>query len=157
MLTLRSILCLLGFIVVLIGDAANAQVTMRIASVTAQIGDTVNVPISVKHFSNIGAISLKLRYAPSKAQFLGLTDTVSGVKFILNAANDVITLAWFDATGHMPMDLGTGTLLKLRMVYLGGVAAITFDKPKCEIANGNATVVPASFRDGGISPAKKKR
>jgi hypothetical protein len=151
---MRKTLALMSILMLLGAGGAYAQVTMGIGSSTAKVGDTVNVPINVTNFTNIGAISIKLGYTSAATKFVGITGAPAGVTFTSNAdaVNNVITLGWFDATASTPINLGTGVLVNIRVVYTGGTGAFTFNGPLSEIANSAGTAVPVTYLSGSVSP-----
>jgi len=149
---MRTTLALLSLLMVLGAGGAYAQVTMGVGSVTAKIGDTVNVPINVTNFTNVGAISLKLSYNAVATTFLGISGAPAGVSFLATSTTDVITLGWFDATASNPINLGNGVLLNLRVIYNGGPGMFTFNTGVCEIANAAGNSVPVLYTGGSVTP-----
>jgi hypothetical protein len=150
-ISVRRALALIGLLMVLGSGSIFAQVTVSAGVVTAKAGDTVSVPITVANFINVGAISLKIGYSSTAATFVGIKNAPAGVTFTTNASNNVITLGWFDATAVTPINMTSGVLLNLRVVYNGGSSPFTFNTALSEIADGSGTVIQISYTNGSVS------
>jgi hypothetical protein len=148
----RYALAFMGLVIVLGMGKIFAQTTISAGVVTASVGDTVSVPISVTNFTNVGAISIKIGYNSTATTFVGIKDAPAGVVFTSNGAGGVITLGWFDATAGSPINLGSGVLLNIRVVFNGGTSAFTFNPALSEIANESGTVIPITYTNGSVSP-----
>ncbi len=124
------------------------------------------VPVTVDHLTNIGSISLRLEYNPSRAVF----DSATNINPLLGTVivNDVhindtlhkVMMVWSDIT---PVTLPSGSkILDLVFTYLNGVAVLSWNNAAnnssdCEYtdATGNALPdTPTSFfyHDGVIQP-----
>jgi hypothetical protein len=126
-----------------------AQVTVGIPDLAVTGSGSVNIPIKVTNFNDVGAISLVINYDPSVLTFQGVPNPLSG-NFLANAANGQIIISWFGLT---PLNVGTGTLINLQCNYNGtGTSPLAFDKIKSEITNsaGTALTNSGSFTNGSV-------
>lgn len=129
-----------------------AQVTVGIPDTAVTGSGSINIPIKVTNFNDVGAISLKINYDPSVLTFQGVPNPLSG-SFIANAANGVISISWFGLT---PLNIGNGTLINLQLNYTGvGTSTLVFNKLQSEITNSAGTTIStqSSFKDGSVFSA----
>ncbi len=119
--------------------SAGAAPTIEIASVVANPGDTISVPVNVETFNNVGAISLKINYNSTVLNFTGVSDDLANADFSANASGGVISIGWFDASGNSPLNLDSAKLFDLNFIYSGGTSDLTFNTSESEIADGSGT------------------
>ena len=82
--------------------------------------DSVRVPVRVREFNGIGAISLRIAVTDSVLQYRGLVSNVAGVSFTSNLVGNEIRIEWYDGTGGAnPISIGNGTMLTLRFGIVG--------------------------------------
>lgn len=128
--------------------------TLTIANVVSAPGK-VAVPISVKDFNNIGAISLKISYSTTVLTFDSLSGAPGGVTFTSGASGGVITIGWFDQTGNTPLNLADGAnLVKLNFTYAGSgtKSDITFNTSGSDLSDKNGTsITGVKYVNGGVS------
>jgi len=126
--------------------------TVSIGSVTAQAGQSVNVPINVTNFTNIGAISLVITYNSTVLGFTGVTNPPSGVNITAGASGGRLALGWFDATATSPINIVSGKLVDLVFTYNGGTSPLVFDVASCEIVTDEAppVTITATYTDGMV-------
>ncbi len=134
------------------GGVAAIQPTIKISSVLAKTGDSVNVPVTVKAFKNVGAISLKIAYNATALTFKGIANSsITGVTS--NATGGVITIGWFDATGNTPVNIDSAKLLDLAFTYNGGTSSLAFNTSQCDIANSSGVSLNnVVYTNGGVNP-----
>ncbi|MBK9357829.1 MAG: hypothetical protein IPN08_10645 [Bacteroidales bacterium] len=116
----------------------------------ACVNGTVTVPVTVKSFEDVGAISLTLSYDPSRLTFLNGT-TNSAVAManlgISNPLPGMIRLSGFIEGLELPVTLSDDeTLMNLSFTYHGGLANIDFDDAtdpdNCNYGSGAPLYVP---------------
>ena len=122
---------------------------MTIGFVVTPVAGAIALPISVANFNNVGAISLKIAYDPTVATFNNVTSAVTGVTFTASAANGVISIGWFDATGTTPVNIATGTLVTLNFTYISGNSSVAFNAAQCQLANSSNSVIGGVTYQGG--------
>ncbi|MCX6150795.1 MAG: YCF48-related protein [Ignavibacteriales bacterium] len=132
---------------------AQPTITMTIGNVTAVVGDTILVPITVSNFNNIGAISLKIQYNSTVLTFSGVENQPTTGNFAVNASNGFITIGWFNTT---PLNLGNSKLLDLKFHYNGGISNLNFITTECEIANVHAQTFLVEYYNGSVSQIFKE-
>jgi len=151
MVRMIAIVCVL---VLAVSTMAYAQgPTLSIGNVSAQSGQSVNVPLNVTGFSNIGAISLKISYNSSILSYTGLANAVNGIGFTAGASNGVLTLGWFDVTGSTPLNMANGKLVDLVFSYNSGSSPLSFMTSDCEIADGQGSPISTTYSDGSVTEA----
>jgi Cohesin domain. len=131
---------------------------VSIESQEAIPGDSVDVPIEISGFGDIGAISLTLTYDP---EVLSFPEDAGAGELISDAPRSSFTasvpepgeirVSWFDGTDPI---LGEDrTLLRLAFsAYEGGKSAIAFSA-ESEISDLQASSYGASYRDGEVKSA----
>lgn len=138
--------------------AAQGPVTVSLEGQEAQVGESLEVPVQVNRFNNIGAISLIVTYDPEVLRFASGAKTralISGVSRENFSANVVepgeLRISWFDLTGSSPIDIRDGTLLAITFHrYAGGESTIAFAEGS-EISTIEADPVGARFRNGRVT------
>jgi hypothetical protein len=131
----------------------SAATVMTLGSVTpSAAGAAVSVPITVTNLAGVGSITLKIAYNPAIATFTGTANAPTGVTFTSNAANGVLTLIWYDATGNTPLTLASGKLVDLNFTYVSGSSALTFNTAQCEVTTGTGVVISGiTYNNGNIN------
>lgn len=149
---MKKIIILFGILLFSSTFVFSQNASLSIGTVGTKVGESVSVPINALNLSDVGAISLKINYDPTKLSFQGVANAPTNVQFIANATGGVIALGWFDATASNPLALSSGKLVDLKFNVIGGdgsVASLSFLQEQCEIANSQATTIPVSYNDGG--------
>ena len=123
-------------------------VTVEAGTVAGEIGATVNVPLTVSGFENVGSVSLEMMYDPEVLEFVGLENTVRD-DFVSNAEDGMLRIAWFDASTEDPLTFGTGTLAEAAFVFSGDSSAVTFGD-ESQVTNAQAQILQASFDPGSV-------
>lgn len=113
-------------------------------------GSVASLPVNVKNFKNIGAVSLKIKYDPAVMSFKDVSGAPAN-NFTVNAANGVLTIGWFDTN---PLTIDNGKFVTINFNYIGGSSQVVFDKTNCEISTANGNPVAADYVNGvvGVSP-----
>jgi hypothetical protein len=123
------------------GNISNAAATtITLGTVRAVANSAVSVPITVTNLTSVGSITLKIAYDPAVVIFTGVANAPAGVSFTNNAANGVITLIWYDATGTTPLTIASGKLVDLNFTYVTGTSAFTFNATQCEVTSGTGSI-----------------
>ena len=131
--------------------------TVSIGDQEALVGTSVDVPVEVSGFTDVGAISLIVTYDPEVLQFAEGMDTkalISDVPRDNFSANVVkpgeLRIAWFDASGSSPIKISDGTLLKITFHrYAGGKSPVAFAEDS-EVGDMEAESMKAIFQDGQV-------
>lgn len=147
---MKKIIILFG--ILLFSSTLVFSQTISIGTVGTKVSESVSVPINALNLSDVGAISLKISYDPTKLSYQGIQNAPANVSFIANASNGVIALGWFDATASNPLSISAGKLVDLKFNVIGGdgsVASLSFVQEQCEIANSEASPIHVSYIDGG--------
>jgi hypothetical protein len=88
----------------------------QIVTTAGQVGNTLQVPITVDNFNDVGAISLKLQYLPSVMTWNGLSgwteNLVTGFLVFEPVAGE-INIVWIAITGAAPTLPNGSTLITL--------------------------------------------
>lgn len=142
---IQRILSLLGAVCFsALACAQNAPVTTA-ATVTNAVPGSVQVPLTVVNFTNIGAISLTIDYKYSVMHYVSCTPNPLLMPFMASDAdlgngNHRITMGWF-GSGKTLAD--GSTILTLNFTFIGGSTALTWydDGASCEYADGNYNVL----------------
>lgn len=143
--------------------AAQDDLSVSVERQEAQVGRSVDVPIQVSGFTNVGAISLIITYDPEVLKFAGGVKTPSLVmgtpreNFLVNVVEPgELRISWFDSTGSSPINMGEGTLLTITFhQYDGGESPVAFDEGS-QISNIEAEPIETSFQDGRVAESLKR-
>lgn len=154
---LSALVCCLGGLVSPEHTAAQSDLTVSADRQDARVGKSVDVPIPVTGFTNVGAVSLIITYDPQVLEFVEDADTpalIAGTPRENFSANVVepgeLRISWFDATGASPINIDDGTLLTITFHrYAGGKSPVAFAEGS-EISNIRAEPLEAVFRDGRV-------
>ncbi len=120
-------------------------------SVVYEENVTVDVPITVSDFYDVGAISLKVQYNGAVLQFQGLANAYQGATFTSNAALGVVTIGWFDPNGNTPLNIESGKLVDLRFTYVAGSSNLSFNEAQSEITNSVGTPLTVVYSSGSVT------
>ena len=122
--------------------------TITPATITGVTGQLVNVPVNVKDFLNVGAITLKLSYNTAVLDWVGTENWDSQCPDALaNAVNGVVIIAWDGLNG---VNIFDGKLVDLIFRYKEGSSLVSFIISECEIANVQAKIIEMNYNDGAI-------
>jgi len=112
------------------------------------------LPVVVNEFTGVGAITLKIAFDSSLMSFSKVSNAPVGVTFTANAANGVLTLIWFDATGGSnPINIANGKLLDIEFTLSGAsnsgqTTHFTINQAASEVADTNGDPVSVSYENG---------
>lgn len=112
------------------------------------------LPVVVNEFTGVGAITLKISFDSSLMSFSKVSNAPVGVTFTANAANGVLTLIWFDATGGSnPINIANGKLLDIEFTLSGAsnsgqTTHFTINQAASEVADTNGDPVSVSYENG---------
>ncbi len=134
------------------GTVSGGSVTLSLGTGYGTSGGTVNVPLTVSSLMGVGAISLKINYDATVATFDSVTGAPAGVTFTAHASGGVISLGWFQGPGAQPLNISSGTLVKLAFTYNTGTTSLTFNTSQSQVADTNATPLTVVYNSGSISP-----
>lgn len=133
--------------------AINAQVITTIGDVVGS--NTVNVPITVDNFNDIGALSLTVLYDNTIAAYEGLANTHPSLIGTFGFdAGGTIGLSWLDMT-LMGVSIPNGEKL-FDLVFnqvIEGTTTISFDNTPglCEYSDIGANALAGTFNDGSVT------
>lgn len=135
---LLSIICVL---LLLFGSVSLAQnTTVTIGTVTsAQIGDTIKVPVNVSNFVNVNSIDFKIAYDSNVLSFVDCAD--SKVNFVIDNTSGRLAMVWYDYANSV--NITRGLLVNLKFIYKGGSCNVDFSQ--AELSNQSGQLIPAVF------------
>lgn len=147
---------LLGVITAVPVFGQNAP-TVSIEGQEGTPGQSIDVPVQVSGFEDIGAISLTISYDPAVLSFPAgaeTSDLIAGAprdNFSANVSEPgELVISWFDATAADPISLGSATLLEITFSeFSGGTSTIGFADGS-EIADSQGSPYNASFEGGEV-------
>jgi len=142
---------LLLFCVTWAGTAHAQETTVAIPAVSAEAGESVQVPVNVDAFNDIGAVTLVITYDSDVLSFNGLENAARS-QFEANVPSDgELRISWFDQSGSNPIDLGSGKLLDMNFAYSSGATTLDFDEAQSEIADAQATPIAVTYESGRVA------
>ncbi len=146
---MKKITMFLTFVLLLAG-ISQAQIKLILPDTTyTQNNIAVRIPILVKYFNNIGAVSLVINYDPNVLTFTG-TDSNPGHGTFLppTANNGQIIISWYDTN---PLNIGNSALTILHFTYHQGTSNLEFQTSSCEIADSSAKALNVTYVNGKVS------
>jgi hypothetical protein len=135
------------FVSGMISKTPAPPVGLTIGTVRGVAGKDVTIPITAVQMTNVGSISLKITYDQTKLTFKQVSN-FSGSSPVTNAANGVLSFAWFGTT---PLNVGTGKLLDLVFTYTGGTSAVGFNTAQSQLTDGSANSLTLAFTNGAVN------
>jgi hypothetical protein len=116
------------------------------------LNTTIDLPVSVEDFSNIGAISLELYYNKDILQFESLENTQNTIRCDYNEYTPGFIRVSYTGNGQSISD-GSIFLLKFKALQASvtSVGFTTQTPGLCEIADAGAEVLPFTFENGQIT------
>lgn len=153
---MKSITTQLGAFLLLLcvswaGTAQAQDATVALPAISAEEGESVQVPIEVDGFDDVGAVTLVINYDSDVVTFDSLESAVRP-DFQANSPSDgEVRVVWFDQSGSNPIDLGSGTLANLSFSYSSGAADLTFDEGESEIADSEAVPLSVAYERGRVA------
>jgi|GEM_PF-3847661 len=136
------------YILVLIGEFVQGQsLSVSMGNFTANPGDTVDVPVNVTNFNNIGAVSLSIEYDSQMLTYVGFIEKPPFGSFTHNSTDSSIITGWFSTNA---LNLGNSSFITLRFIYHRDSAGLNFNVPECEIADVEGNTLPVIFNNGSI-------
>jgi uncharacterized protein (TIGR02145 family) len=125
---------------------APASATCAIANYTASPGENLTIPVTVANWTNIGAITIYIRYNPSVLTFNGINSAPIGM--LGNATDSTIILGWY---GLSYLTL-TGTLCNLTFTYNGPGSSVLNFLPNCEVVSMPGFIpVQVTYTNGSVT------
>ena len=142
---MRKIIYICSLIALFAMTTYAQSTTMTISQVNASVGEQISVPISVKDFFNIGAITIKIQYDSSVLNFDGIANAPSNMAS--GNTSSVISLSWASLTA---LNIADGKLLDLKFTYKSGSSDLTF-LPQTVVANSDAIPISVTLNNGVVS------
>ncbi len=125
-----------------------------IGSVDQCAGSNFNVPVSVQHLYNVGAISLTLNYNSADVTYVGyqnLNPAIDPASLLVNAIGGQVKISYSSLT---PLNFGDGQLLSLIFASTGSNSSLTWDNVtagNCEYVNySNSSVINSQYVNGTV-------
>ena len=115
---------------------------------------TVDMPLTVTNFNDIGSISLKIQFDPAALSFISIKN--SPINFTANASNGVLILSWFATDPVNKTDIlnfGDGKLLDISFAHASGMSSnLTFLSAGFDaISNSNGQAIQTQYTPGSIT------
>ena len=121
-----------------------------IVSATAATGGNVPVVIKYDNFgNNVGAITQKIHYDPTKLTFINVTSSGTLGGATASAVGGVVSIAWTN-TGGTSINWPTNTLV-LNFQYIGSTVTNLEFYPGCIISTNGGANIPVSYFNGVVS------
>lgn len=141
-------------LVVPCGGATSQALQLSMDTVYGCPGDTIEVPITMQNFNNIGAITLFIGYNDSELSYdttIALNPMLPGLLVNqITSGNAAVGFSWF-TTSMNGINIGNGVLGKMRFVALSGISSLLFSI-QCEVANGVGQLLSVQYTDGKLLP-----
>ncbi len=145
---MKKIIILLGALLFFSTAVFAQSTTVQIGTNSANVGDTILVPINVTNLSNCAAISLIMNFTSGNLQFLGVAN--SAVTFNSGSTSNSVNLGWYDSSPpNNPLNIASGKLVDLKFKVLNSTT-ITFGSG-CELTNEAFVNIPATLVPGAVN------
>lgn len=122
---------------------------MHIDTVSACPGDTISFGLWMENFTNIGAVTLFIRYDSASLVYLGHSNVHTSFPGVLSngMTSPAIQVGISWSASLSGVNGGTAKLLDLNFRHKGGGDTLTFS-PLCEIADYSANVLTVGYQNG---------
>jgi SdrD B-like domain/Secretion system C-terminal sorting domain/Cohesin domain len=140
---------LIFYIVLTAFSISYAQITLSIRDTTLnQNSGSLVVPVYVSNFTDIGAISLVVKFDSTMLTLNGITN-IPGHGTFLSSSNNKgkIIISWYDTS---PLNIGNGILMNLDFNYNAGNSNLNFDEANCEITDTSASILNINYTNGVV-------
>jgi len=122
-------------------------------SITANAGTTVEVPVTVRNFENIGSFDFYVLFDPVVLTLTGVVNPNPGINpvyFEYNLiGNNKIGINWYTSTAVTLDD--DAKLFDLQFSFSGGQSNLTFDLASCEVANISSVTQYVQYTNGLVA------
>ncbi len=147
---MKRILLLLSIFLILAGYTKAQQIKLMLPDTTfTQNNVSVRIPVIVKYFNNIGAVSLVINYDPNVLTFTGTDSNPDHGTFVPpTASNGHLYLSWYDTN---PLNIGNSAFTILHFTYNQGTTSLDFQTSSCEIADNAANPINVTYVNGNVS------
>jgi len=151
---IKQIFLLIWFVIALWPDLAKAQTISTTVENRSSCSNQISVPITVKNFNGVSAISLKLNYNSTHLVYNGyqnLHPALSSGLLLINAINQQIVITWANTSS---VNIGNDTLVWLNFTASIGTSTLSWDTQtpgNCEYSDINGNILTSSFTNGNIT------
>jgi len=133
-------------------------VTMTLPDTNVSINSSLELPVTVENFNNIGSISLKINYNKNVLTFKNIANTFSygnGQWQVGNdAVNGVVTIGWNSTDAVTPINIQKGKLLDLQFDFKEGSSPLTVSA-ETYITNITNAPVAVNYVNGMVSAPRQ--
>jgi hypothetical protein len=119
---------------------------LAIGKVASLQNKIISVPVLVKNFKNVGAITLFFNYNNNVLEYKDYSNAPAG-QFVASANNGEMAISWMN-TQSIYSD--SSAIVKLNFQYNGGATDMVVNTAKCEIADSMGNKIYAEFVDGRV-------
>lgn len=140
-----------------ISDVSDATFTITepleariiLPEITASFGDSVVIPVVVNNMVNVGAITLNISYDPAVLEWgraMNFDPQLEGA--LANGVNGNLVVAWDGLDGYTQLN---GTMVELKMLYIGGYSDIAVNEAQSEFADTEGNIIEVMYTNGLIN------
>lgn len=125
---------------------------VTIATIQAQAGTEILLPITVDNFNNVGAFTYNIQFNTQYLEFIELTNIhadVNSGQLLYNAPEDVVIIDWNAISSGVTLTDGT-ELFSLKFNYSGTNTNLNFLEDQCSMADYDANPVSAIYTNGAV-------
>ncbi len=148
------VFAMLCFVLFTQASMLQGAITVSLPNQSADPGASIQVPMNVIDFNNVGAITFKIAYNSAILIWNSVTSNASGVTFTAAANGGVVSIAWVDMSGVTPLNFGSGILLYINFTVIGAAGtstALDFNS-QCELGNNlGDPIAGVSYIDGSVT------
>ncbi len=139
-----------------VSEASLFNATAAMTDVVTVPMTTVNIPITVSGFTDLGAFDLVIGYDGGALNYQSIGNIQSALttygSFSSNVSGGKIYISWTlspELTGINIPD--NSALFDIQFSYISGNSALTFDQPLCTVTKSDFTAVNMAYTDGSVS------
>jgi hypothetical protein len=128
--------------------------TIEVGNITAELGDTVMVPVNFSGMLNIGSFTIFTVYDPSSIEYLGLANVIPEAAGILGNGGyqticDTTAIGIIWAASTQGINFPDGKILDMKLVFNNTNASLN----SCfiEVTDWDLNILAVNFINGGIS------
>jgi len=128
--------------------------TIEVGNITAELGDTVMVPVNFSGMMNIGSFTIFTVYDPSSVEYLGLANIIPEAAGILGNGSfqptcDTTAIGMIWAASTQGVNFPDGKIWDIKLVFNNTNASLN----SCfiEVTDWDLNILTVNFINGGIS------
>lgn len=148
---MKRILLSLSALFFLFGASSSAHAQeLSIPAVSADEGESVNVPVNARNLEDVGSFTLVIEYDASVLTYEGFSNEPENFSVSDNASDGELRVAAFSSTGEDPVTIQAGELINLQFTYEGGTSELALTS-ETEVTDIDGNQISVALSSGAVA------